>query len=1498
VDKLLFIVIIIFYSLCGYTQRIKTPSGHSNSLIRFTPNKTQWNPVVKYKAQLDGGALFIEKTGNLTYHLYDKDSYRARHLGRELSEGLKFHSYKVKFLYANPSPDMVSDEPSIDYVNYFIGKNSANWSSNIHHCQKVTIANLYNNIDAVFDGGFQSVKYTFIVKPNGEPENIKLHYDGVRSIRLKNNELYISTSVSEYIEKKPFVYQLINGDTVVIPTNFVLKNNIVSFNLLKEYDRSKEIIIDPLLVFSASSGSTADNFGMTATYDSRGSLYTGGTAFDIGYPTTLGAYDVSYNNPSGTGFTDVVITKYDSTGTFLKYSTYVGGGTASEIVTSLVVDKNDDLCLYGATGSADFPTTGGCYDSTFNGGVFLNYPQNGTLFSNGTDIYVAKINSAGTTLMASTLIGGSKNDGVNNNINTALYDSLMFNYGDQFRGEIQVDDNGEIYIISSTKSSDFPAVNAIDNSLNGSQDGILVKLNSSLSNIVYSTFVGGNSKDCGNALTLDDSLNVYITGGTCSTDFYTTTDSYKPAYNGGKADGYICKVKFDGSAILHSTFIGTGSYDQSYFVQLDNSRDVYIFGQSQGAMPVTLGTYSKINSKQFIQKLSNQLDTLLASTVIGNSTPQVNISPSAFSVDCAGNIYLTGWGGRIVQPTSATFNMPVTPNAIQSTTDGHNFYVMVLGPNMGSLIYGSYFGGSSSWEHVDGGTSRFDKKGIIYQSVCAGCANNDDFPVSPGAWPSSLYGTDINQSTNCNNGVFKIDFQLNSAIASIATDTLAGCAPLVLTFTNSSTPNHQYIWDFGANDTTSTTYNPVRTFTAAGTYTVNLYVKTSICNNQYDTAAVIITVYPKPTAIFTSTLTLCSNSIATTNNSTGSFGPNPYSWDWGDGSPTSTLSDPSHTYNSNGTYTVSLTVTSMDGCTSSSTQTVGAFSFTPSVSSNSICAGSLANLNALGGTSYTWQPAGVVSNSTIANPTANPSVTTIFTVQVDNNSQGYVCSQTMTTQVVVRPTIVADFNFTVTPCSDSVMFLNNSITTASSHTINWNFGGGQAANNNTVTTQIYANGNYSVSLVAVNNFGCRDSIIKPISVFNFTTGIVSGDSICRGYTSQLNAGGGTSYTWSPASGLSNPFIASPVASPSTTTVYSVTIQNNSPGYTCTRTHTASILVYPKINTEFTYTIGSCFNDVQFTDASFNNPVSWVWNFGDANISSSPNPLHLYNVSGTYTASLISTNNFGCKDTAEQIIVLPPFTPISVNNSITKCETDTVQLNATGGVIYSWQPVQSLSNASIASPLAFPTTSTIYTVTILALNGSDTCQRILTTTVTVFPFSFNSSSVTVNPSTLTLGQSSSVTLNGLPINSTITVVPNVNVTALQNNEFLVTPTKSGEYAIYATDQGNCRHYLKTIYVYVVTDDCNEGLVYLPTGFTPNNDGVNDILYIRSNFITDVYLTIYDRWGEKLFETNDINKGWDGMFKGKALDQGVYGYYMTFTCNNGEQSFKKGNISLMR
>jgi gliding motility-associated-like protein len=763
------------------------------------------------------------------------------------------------------------------------------------------------------------------------------------------------------------------------------------------------------------------------------------------------------------------------------------------------------------------------------------------------------------------------------------------------------------------------------------------------------------------------------------------------------------------------------------------------------------------------------------------------------------------------------------------------------------------------------------------------------------------------------NGVFlsetKRDFQLivkpcpSEIVAAAAAPSLVCGTTTSVSFSNNSTGSSaiNYTWNFGDNSTlgdTSHLFSPNYLYPTIGTYTATLFCYLQSKPFCRDSTQIHVLIDDAANANYITVSDSCSNIMSFSNSST----PNTTLANWYiNSSPTSTLQTFSHSFILSGTYTVQLIARTPLGCKDTAQKIIvvpvdSVFINAPKIK----CINKTAQLLVNGGDLFSWQPANSLSNVAIQNPVSTATTTTIYTVTVTQNSLfGNTCIRTLTTQVTVNPMDSANFNIIGFPCTDSVQFINTSVSTSSIQTIHWNFSGGNLSNSNNQTTQIYsANGTYTVSLLTVNAFGCRDSIAKPITIFNFTNSIGSNDTICRGFTSQLNAGGGTSYTWSPGASLSSPNIQNPTATPGITTSYSVIIENTSSGSSCLDTLNINVVVNPKIKTAFTYSIGACSNNVQFTDASFTNPVSWAWDFGDSNNSITQSPLYFYSVSGTYTTTLISTNNFGCKDTSSQVIILPAFTPISVNNSIIKCELDTVQLTATGGVLYSWQPAQTLSNSTISNPFAFPSSTTIYTVNISSLNGVDTCKSLLTTSVIVPAFSYNTSFITVTPSTLTLGQSSHVTLNGFPANNSITVEPDAQVSYIGVNSFIVTPTKSGEYAIYATDANNCKHTLKTIYVEVQTNVCNEGVVYLPTGFTPNSDGVNDILYIRSNFITDVYLTIYDRWGEKLFETNDITKGWDGTYKGKQLDQGVYGYYMTFTCNNGEQSFKKGNITLTK
>ena len=220
----------------------------------------------------------------------------------------------------------------------------------------------------------------------------------------------------------------------------------------------------------------------------------------------------------------------------------------------------------------------------------------------------------------------------------------------------------------------------------------------------------------------------------------------------------------------------------------------------------------------------------MRSTVVGTGKGTPDISPTAFLVDVCNNIYISGWGSGTGNGPLSTLNMPITANAFQNTTDGNDFYIMILDDGLNNLVYGTYFGGSQSAEHVDGGTSRFDKKGVIYQSVCAGCGNHDDFPIEPN--PGAVSAT--NNSNNCNNGVFKFDINFPIILADFNAPWV-GCNNNI-SFTNLSThpQNTTYFWDFGDGNN-STQINPTHQYLTPGIYNITLISSSPLACNLSDT---------------------------------------------------------------------------------------------------------------------------------------------------------------------------------------------------------------------------------------------------------------------------------------------------------------------------------------------------------------------------------------------------------------------------------------------------------------------------------------------------------------------------------------------------------------------------------------------------------------------------------------------------------------------------------------
>jgi gliding motility-associated-like protein len=1010
--------IYFFASVCLIVSFCNANNNNgSTNTVKFTENKNQWDENILYKAQLDGGALFLERNC-FTYNFYDKEKELNNHVGRSAVFGtIASHAFRMTFLNARKQTIINPRKPSVDYCNYFIGNDAAKWAGGVKNYNELVYRNLYEHIDLEVQGFQNSLKYNFIVGPLGNTANIQMSYEGLKEISLERGALRLKTTVNELVEQSPFAYQWINGKRVEVACEFVLEGSTVHFNFPLGYSKGAELVIDPQVIFSASSGSIDSNFGHACTYDADGNLYSGGIVFGTGYPIKLGVDNFFHG-----GNEDVVITKYNASGTDIVYSTYLGGAS-DEIVTSMMVDAANNLFLFGVTGSKNFPVSANaCYPAFKGGPAYDPHPNNGNYFAEGTDIYVSKFNSTGNALLASTFIGGTANDGINSNaVNAGPLDSLQYNYGDYYRGDLEVDKWGNVFVTTSSRSNDFPMINGFDKTLDGQQDAVVFEMNADLSKLLWSTYLGGSDKDGGYGLALDD-LSIYVTGGTSSSNFPVTVGAVQPLAGGGKADGYVAKITSDGKELVASTYWGTKNYDQSFFVQLDKNKDVYLFGQSEGKMPLKGSVYSNPNSGQFITKMNSQLTDVIFSTVIGNKDSLPILSPTAFMIDACSNIYIAGWSARYrkneLGPNKdiPMKNMPVTKNAPDTSTTGFDFYLMVLSKDAGSLVYGTYWGGNQSAEHVHGGVSRFDKRGIVYQSLCTGCGGNDDYPLTPGAYPHDPSNPNGSQS-GCNNAVFKIDFEIKIAQADFTADNFSGCVPLTVHFENKSTTGGKILWDFGNNDTTAQD-KPIFTYNKPGTYLVKLYINDPASCNIWDTAFQYVTVHDGITADFDFSALPCSGLVTFSDSSAKT--PVSWKWDFGDGT-TSTIQHPTHTYTNAGKYDVKLIATTKDGCKDTAIVQVDLANASGTVNTGKrICSGTSTGLLATGGVAYHWSPSAGLNNADIANPVATPDVTTTYTVEIKiKNAAGDTCMQTLSTTVtVIDP---ASISLSATADKDTVL---------------------------------------------------------------------------------------------------------------------------------------------------------------------------------------------------------------------------------------------------------------------------------------------------------------------------------------------------------------------------------------------------------------------------------------------------------------------------------------------
>lgn len=794
-----FIILTLFFLLSTnvYSFSSSKRSQHGNSPGTYfnafpKPNayswEGKWNGVQLYITDFDIRFCWLNPQDMREVH----DLSPKERLKKNLNGGALFISF--------PQSQKINPEPigmamfDVNQINRGLTHATKAWRG-------WKTSNLWPGVDYSLEADGDALKSTFFLQAGIDPTVVKWKYQGAERLTLDEGKLVIHLKDGRMEEHSPLVYQTINGKKVEIPASFQISNETVSFKLSGTYDNLRPLVLDPTLVFVSYSGSLADNWGFTATPGPEGRLYSGGIAFGAGFPVTPGAFQVGFMGGSGSSLHyDAALLAFAPQGDTLIWATYLGG-SGNEQPHSMIVNFSDSsLYVMGTTNSADFPVTQNAFDTTINGDF---------------DLFVAHFSPKGALLHA-TFLGGSGTDG----INTAL--ALKPNHGDDYRGEIILDHDDNVVIGSCTNSPDFPVLPGMYQSTGRvALDGIVARFDAKLSKLKIAVVVGSEGEEAVFSIKQLPLPSTSFVLGMVSNGSLPIVNQAPFRTKPGGVDGYVGLLSGDGKTMRASTWFGSSTNDWLFFVETGYDGLIYINGQNQGTVPRVGNSYHVPNSGQFIAAFDSTLTQLKWSGNYGSGRGIIDMVPTAFLVDDCGKVYISGSTGKISIPQQiGPTNLPLTADSIMGSANGYDFYMACWSAGFDSLLFATYYGGPISQEHVDGGTSRFDKKGVIYQSVCAGCGGRSDFPVSSGTVVSP-----VNRALNCNNAVIKLAFELSNPIVADFSIPLNKpfCPPFNPEIINPTTSTSGTSWLWTTSDGQQSTDSlPSFVFNKPGNYVITL----------------------------------------------------------------------------------------------------------------------------------------------------------------------------------------------------------------------------------------------------------------------------------------------------------------------------------------------------------------------------------------------------------------------------------------------------------------------------------------------------------------------------------------------------------------------------------------------------------------------------------------------------------------------------------------------------
>jgi hypothetical protein len=604
---------------------------------------------------------------------------------------------RLQFVGANDLAQISGEQELSGKINYLVGSNPARWQTGVTTFARVLVVGLYPGVNLTYYGNQRQLEYDLTVAPNADPGVIEIRFDGADGISINPaGELVLKLGDSDIRQPKPVFYQMANGSRKEISGGYkILDAHTVAF-AMGDYDHNLPLVIDPILSYSTYFGGTAGNTASAVAVDTNGFVYVAGETLSANL-ATVGAFQTNFAGGTVNGDAFVAKFSYNGTNVILVYCTYLGGNQ-DDLASSLAVDSAGNVFLTGYTDSPNFPTNNALYSKILG---HANYNENNKTYYYNGNAFVAELNTNGSKLVYSTYLGGSGSVG-------------SYVSGDEGMG-IALDSADDAYVTGYTTSTNFPATNSLIyqlsgtnntfNHLAGTYNAFLTKIGPGGTNLLYSTYFGGNNVDVASGIAVDGTRAVYLAGSTDSPNF-PTNNPVQP-YLGGTTNAdsgynaFVAKFGPSGTNLIYSTFLGGTNNDFGYGVTVDSSTNAYVTG----------GTSSPnfTNTAANVLGLFNKLTNNLAGTILTTNAFLVKLNPNGsilysavfggFGEDVGNCVAVDSAGEAFVAGTTSSTNFPTlnTSGLLTATNSGNDdVFVTAFNTNGSALLYSVYLGGANN----------------------------------------------------------------------------------------------------------------------------------------------------------------------------------------------------------------------------------------------------------------------------------------------------------------------------------------------------------------------------------------------------------------------------------------------------------------------------------------------------------------------------------------------------------------------------------------------------------------------------------------------------------------------------------------------------------------------------------------------------------------------------------------------------------------------------------